>query len=365
MNKILKHIPGFRSGKKRNKILASVFYAFIILMSAIVGGDFFFIIGGLGLLIISIVDLVRTKKQKLPIKIPIISLVAAIVLMGVGIELSDNRNEIAKVDGKKDVAEIVKEDKLEKVPEINSDVELDDGVDVDLDVNVDLDVEFTDGEAIITITTNAVDGSIFETLIMDSDFNSISDYISIENGKGIKTLNIDEEWEVGYLAVTSMMRFNLDDHPQPEEVKKAYGETGEKLTGDLATENNLGGKNIAIESKAIPYPDAGTVEAKQNELFTDFMEELIASSDGVIINVQPHFEDGDWSSAAVTVSDSWYNSQEHEKERFAESIGDTVKSVITNTNRVAEGKHVTVYFYDAYQKELASPKMTGGYKIKR
>lgn len=365
MNKILKHIPGFRSGKKRNKILASVFYAFIILMSAIVGGDFFFTIGGLGLLIISIVDLVKTKKQKLPIKIPIISLVVAIVLMGVGIELSDNRNEIAKVDGKKDVAEIVKEDKLEKVPEINSDVELDDGVDVDLDVNVDLDVEFTDGEAIITITTNAVDGSIFETLIMDSDFNSISSFISVEDGKGVKTLDINQDWEVEYLSAISTMRFNLEEHPQPEAVKKAYGDTGENLIGSFAVENNLGGYNVTMDAKVIPYPDEETLSKKQDELFAAAINELIESSNGVIVKIQPYFDAGDWSSAVVTVDDAWYNSQEHEKERFAESVAETVRNVIVNTGKASNDKTIPVYFYDTYQKELASPKMMGGYKIKR
>lgn len=353
MNKILEYVPGFRSGAKWKKILASVFYVFIILMSAIIGGDFFFIIGGLGLLIISTIDLVKAKKYKLAVKVPIISLVVAITLMGVGIELADNQGEIAKVDGKKDVIEIVKEDRPQKAPKIN------------LDITADLDIKFTDDEATMTITTNAIDGSIFETLIMDSDFNSISDYISIKDGKGIKTLDINEDWEVEYLSAVSSMRFNLDDHPQPEAVKKVYGETGENLIGDLAVENNLGGYNVAMDAKIIPYPDEETLKEKQDELFVAAMNELIESSNGVIVNIQPYFDDNDWSSAMVTVDDTWYNSQEHEKERFAETVAETVRTVIINTGKASKDKTIPVYFYDTYQKEVASPKVMGGYKIKR
>lgn len=36
-----------------------------------------------------------------------------------------------------------------------------------------------------------------------------------------------------------MFRFNSEENPQPEIVKKTYGEFGEKLKGTLAVENNL------------------------------------------------------------------------------------------------------------------------------
>ena len=170
--------------------------------------------------------------------------------------------------------------------------------------------------------------------------------------------------EIGYISGVAMMRFNLDEHPQPDNIKELYGANGDKLEGEFAEENNLGGYNINLEIVTVPYPDEQTVKEKQDELFWSSLNEIINISDGVIVKIQPHFTDGDWSSVAVTVSDAWYYSQEHEKERFAESIGDTVTTVIKNTGKVDRDKTVSIYFYDTYEKELASPKIMGGYKIK-
>lgn len=355
MENILKYIPGFRSGNKRNMKIASAFYAFIILMSFLVGSDFFFLIGGLALLTISIIDLVKNKKQKLSIKSPIISLVLAMVLISVGTTIDSPEKRTAgtsETNGQIE-AENEKEDEAQTINEY------------DTNITGDLDIKFKDNKAIVTIITNAVDGTIFETALMDGNLNMVSDYITVEGGKAIKEFDVNKDWETGYISGIAMMRFNLDDHPQPKEVKEAYGENGEKLKGDLIEENNLGGYNINFNSKTVAYPDENAVKEKQDELFFTALNELIDSSDGVIINVQPHFTKDDWSSVAVTISDSWYNSQEHEKERFAETIGDTVEKVVKNTEKVSGDKNITVYFYDTYQKELASPKIMGGYKIKR
>lgn len=266
--------------------------------------------------------------------------------------------------------------------EINNDLNNEDEQDVDKETN-DVDestteadeteyeitgemkVEIKDDKVVVTITTNAADGSIFETLVTDNQFNSVTDFISIENGVGTKEFDIPDEWDVGYLAGTAMMRFNLEDHPQPEHIRALYGEYGEKLTGDLAVENNLGGKNINITSEEIAYPDEETVESKRAELFASALEELVAASEGVIVDVQPYMPEEGWKIVKVIVSDAWYYSQEYEKERFAEQVAGAVTNVIKNAGIVEKDAHVSVYFYDTYGKELASPKLLGGYKIKR
>lgn len=233
------------------------------------------------------------------------------------------------------------------------------------EVTGELDIKFKDDKVIATISTNAVDGSIFETAIMDGNFNMVSDFITIQNGVGVKEFDIPKEWEVGYISGSAMMRFNLDEHPQPDNVKEIYGQYGENLKGDFAVENNVNGYNINLEIVTVPYPDEETVKAKLYELFVAAMNELINTSNGVIVNIQPHFQDGDWSSVAVTVSDAWYFSQDYEKERFAEQVGGAIQKIVTSAGRVKSGDLVSVYFYDAYGKELASPKLLGGYKIKR
>ncbi|OLS02413.1 hypothetical protein [Tissierella creatinophila] len=234
-----------------------------------------------------------------------------------------------------------------------------------LKITGDLKIEFKDNKAIATITTNAIDGSVFETSIIDSKLNMVSDFISVKDGKAIKEFEVNKEWEPGYLSGIAGMRFNLDDHPQPEEVRKLYGENGEKLKGDFIQENNEEGYNINLKNKTVPYPDEATAKAKQDELFNKAITELIEASEGIIIDIRPRFEKEDWSAVSVTVSDVWYNSQEHEKERFAEQVGDTVSTLVTNGGKVEQNKPVLVYIMDTYNKELASPKITGGYKIKK
>lgn len=68
---------------------------------------------------------------------------------------------------------------------------------------------------------------------------------------------------------------------------------------------------------------------------------------------------------SVTVSDTWYHSPEHDKERFAEQVSNTIKTLLISSEKVKSDDYISVYFYDTYGKELASPKLTGGYKIKK
>ena len=81
------------------------------------------------------------------------------------------------------------------------------------EVTGELEIKFKDGKAIATITTNAIDGSVFETVIMDGNLNMVSDFITIQNGIGVKEFDIPKEWEVGYVSGSAMMRFNLEEHP--------------------------------------------------------------------------------------------------------------------------------------------------------
>jgi len=256
-----------------------------------------------------------------------------------------------------------KTDEANAAPVVEQTIKEDKGV--DYNVTGDIKVEIKDDKVIATITSNVIDGTIFEVLIMDSKFESVSGFLTIKKGKASKEFEIPEAWDIGYLGVTASIRFNLDEHPQPESVKQVYGENGEKLEGDLSVDNNLGGKNINLKTSAIPYPDEKTVKAKQDEIFADAIAEIKKLGDGIIVDVEPYIPSEGWSMVKVIVNDSWYYSQEHEKERFAEQVGDTVATIIQNTGQVEPDKHVSVYFYDAYDKELASPKILGGYKIKK
>ncbi len=87
------------------------------------------------------------------------------------------------------------------------------------------------------------------------------------------------------------------------------------------------------------------------------------NSNGVVINIIPMLNKSDWSIAKVTISDDWYHTPKYEQERFVEQMSAIVQSVIKDSKKVDRDKNISVYFYDLYNKKIASPKITGGYKI--
>lgn len=95
------------------------------------------------------------------------------------------------------------------------------------------------------------------------------------------------------------------------------------------------------------------------------MRKLVESSNGSIIGARPYLRDEDWSRIAVVVNDDWYYLQDYEKERFAEQIFSIFNTFLRNSGKVTEGHNAMVVLIDVNEKELASPKALGGYKIKR
>lgn len=242
----------------------------------------------------------------------------------------------------------------------------DDGVqEVEMEVVADMDVKIEEDKLVVDIDTNAIDGSIFEFFVMDGDLNTISDFITVEDGLASGSFETHEDWDVGYLGTGGFMRFNYEEREQPSHVKEAYGEFGENIKGDYRVENNKDGYNVNVKSGQVAYPNETEASEKANELLLSGLNELIESSEGIILGMNPAFEDNDWTAVNIKVSDAWYNSQEHEKERFAETMADATKNIIYSSGFVGKDKLITVYFYDSYNKELASPKIMGGYKIKR
>jgi len=228
-----------------------------------------------------------------------------------------------------------------------------------------MDLKVDGDKVIMTVNSNVPDGGLFEVSLVNGSYDTLSDFTEVKEGQAVKEFSIPEDWNVGYLSGLAMFRFNLDEHPQPDHIKEIYGQKGEKMLGDQAVETTIGGYNGNIEPETIAYPDETTIEAAQNELLLQTFNEMIKASDGVILRIQPYLKDNDWSSIAVTVSDAWYYSAEHEKERFAEQIGSTVETIIKTSGLIAKDKTIFVYFLDSHQKELAKPKMLGGYKIVR
>lgn len=57
---------------------------------------------------------------------------------------------------------------------------------------------------------------------------------------------------------------------------------------------------------------------------------MISISDGIIIEFKTARKD-DYGMIYVTVSDAWYNSEEYQKERFAETISESINKISKET----------------------------------
>lgn len=101
-----------------------------------------------------------------------------------------------------------------------------------------------------------------------------------------------------------------------------------------------------------------------NKSMTAKLKEIYKQADGVILKIKPR--DTSWSQIDVTISDSWYYSQDFQKERFVESFGVLISQVIVDHIFVITGGDmVSVYFVDEFGTRLASPKLMGGWKIEQ
>lgn len=321
--KFVNKIPGFRSQKKWKMATASIMYFFLmmaVLTAALSDGE-------------------ETAESE-----PSVEAVA----VENNEQNNDNNNERNDEDNNNgnNSNENIEEAEEEDFSEI-------------LEFEGEFELKASEDKITMVLNSNVPDGGLFEIAIMDGEFNTESNVVEIENG----TIEYDfpvEKFDVGYVSGMAQFRFNLEDHPQPDHIKEIYGENGEHMTGSQATENNLDGMNGSLESSTIAYPDEETVSSKLVGLFDEAIEEIITTSEGIIIDIRPMGDD--WKIVDVIVSDDWYYSADHEKERFAEQVGGVVEQLVTNSE-LADGV-ISVYFKDAYGKELAAPGVFGGYKIR-
>lgn len=101
-----------------------------------------------------------------------------------------------------------------------------------------------------------------------------------------------------------------------------------------------------------------TPSPKTDEIFKTESQELIGRTNGIVRTIKP-FEEGSWLSVDVVVNDKWYQVDMEAKERFANAFSNLTVNMVERIYDTRPGVH----FVDAFGKEVASPKMLGGYKI--
>ncbi|MBS4172077.1 O-antigen ligase family protein [Bacillus sp. FJAT-49736] len=321
---------------------------FLFLVIVFISVGFLAFLGGIVYLLI---NLIRRRKKK----IPLIVISASIVLFILGVFISPKANDSVNASNKKINAVNAAAKKLEEQKkDRKKQQEL-------LNFKGNLNAEVKNGKVLVSIDSNVPDGGIFEVTLMNGKIDIIDEFIKTKDGKIRKEFTIPKKWGVGYIATSAMFRFNYDKKPQPESIKKIYGNKGEKLTGKLVNKNKTGNSAI-LKTKTVAYPNKTAVADQQNKNFNKTIDALIKTGSGVILSIQPRY-DNKWDMVNVVVSDSWYYSAEYEKERFAEQVGETVQKIVINSGKAKDP--VMVYFVDSFNKDVATPKMFGGWKIKK
>jgi len=152
-----------------------------------------------------------------------------------------------------------------------------------------------------------------------------------------------------------------------KDIKEVVKETAQSISGAVASLTYNEGRTNYLIYKVVDNNNQVVYtfdRLKQNaEKMTAKLKEIYKQADGAILEIKPR--DNSWSQIDVTVSDSWYSSQDFQKERFVESYGTLISQVILESVYVITGEErVYVYFIDQFGTRLASPRLLEGWKIK-
>lgn len=148
--------------------------------------------------------------------------------------------------------------------------------------------------------------------------------------------------------------------------KEVAKETAQSISGSVASLTYNEGSTNYLVYKVVDNNNQVVYtfdRLKQNaEKMTAKLKEIYKQADGIILKIKPR--ENSWSQIDVTVSDTWYYSQDFQKERFVETYGTLISQVILDYIYIITGEdRVYVYFVDEFGARLASPKLFEGWKV--
>lgn len=114
-----------------------------------------------------------------------------------------------------------------------------------------------------------------------------------------------------------------------------------------------------------------SIEKKEQEAYTrsvmPVIEERIerfADGNKDIASVTYHFEYDGANFIELYVADTWFNSTNIEKKRFAKAVRDNVKAILFEEGFIKADDRVGIYVYSVDGIELAESNMYGEIKLK-
>jgi len=125
-------------------------------------------------------------------------------------------------------------------------------------------------------------------------------------------------------------------------------------------------KEMVAQAEQERKEEQAQKEKEKKSNFEKEIKSLIENSNGVISDIDRNpYGSGSDKQWVVMVSDAWYNSPDHEKKRFAKTIGNTVEKLVKKAGIVERDDTVLVDFWDTYGEVLAEEGVwTGEYELK-
>ncbi|MFC5465592.1 hypothetical protein [Lederbergia graminis] len=159
-----------------------------------------------------------------------------------------------------------------------------------------------------------------------------------------------------------------DKDNQPSELEKRQAErAAEREERQQAYEQKQAErKKEKAEEEAKKAEEEAQAAKEMEQYVADFearFEDFVSKNgEGVILGIGP--VNGTYTQMKMVVSDAWYNSPAHEKERFAKSMKQYTLGMLRQTKVIDTDDDIVFRIVDAYGKTVAESTWTGEMKIK-
>lgn len=224
-----------------------------------------------------------------------------------------------------------------------------------------------DNKVKLEILANVPDGAIMKTTLVGQRGETPAfevQQVVMKDGKGEFIADVSD-WEHGYLAAMSLLRFNADEIIQPDNVKELYGEHGEKMKGIFTQENHLKGFNGILKYSRIAYPSFEILKSEHKDRFENLLKNTFLKKAKQLVSNVEILELTDYSIRIdIIVNKNWDKLSLAQKERVVNNFVNAIKEFAVNNYQALNETQAVVFFMDKRGNEVAAPKTFGGYEIK-
>lgn len=243
MKNILEYIPGFRTDKKRNKIIATIYYVFCAIMLLASGIGAFLIYTSIPFIVFSIINVIKHENKS---KIVVLTLIGAILIFSIGSKIDGSTSKNKTITATKEVTIPVVPAVKEKTPE-ELKIEADAKIKADADAKVMAAQKIKDDAAAkVLADAQAIKDKEAARLQAIAD-KKIADAKAIVDKKAaVAKAIVDAQiakktaykawvdaqfssWDGSHTYLVDLVKENLNDNKSFKHVKTTYSDKGTYL----------------------------------------------------------------------------------------------------------------------------------------